>query len=101
QRAKTDHTSVVNSRSPGSVDGTDMDSKLIKQITRASMEPNDLVAFLFEFEGYPSRKPKGTMCHGLITLEREHNNGAAWIDFIVGAMYFRDVLSGIAKLKRQ
>ena len=50
----------------------DMDSKLMKQLTGFSMEANDLVPFLFKFEGCASFKSKGSR-RLFISLEPKHS----------------------------
>jgi len=49
-----------------------MDSNFVEQNIGSSMETNDLVAFLFEFEDCASFKSKGRR-RLLISLEPEHS----------------------------
>ena len=83
-------------------DWEDMDSNLMKQLIGFSMKPNNLVAFLFDFETCASFKPKGIRC-SLISLELKHGDDgrATPKDFVNCAMNNRDVFTWIVKLELQ
>ena len=58
----------LNSNSVIGENGHDMDSDLMNQITRFSMEPNDLVTVFFKLEMFPSSHSK-RLRRSLVSLE--------------------------------